>query len=76
MGDVLDVGANNAAIPMLPMMTPGGPLVIMAEVVLNKTGFTGKPITVATDTPAEQAAKVLDHLYKSFSPNVLGLPGI
>jgi len=75
MGDVLDVGANNAAIPMLPMMTPGGPLVIMAEVVLNKTGFTGKPITLETDTPAEQAAKVLDHLYKSFAPNMLGLPG-
>jgi hypothetical protein len=72
---VLDVGANNAAIPMLPMMTPGGPLVIMAEVVLNKTGFTGKPITLETDTAAEQATKVLDHLYKSYSPNILGLPG-
>jgi hypothetical protein len=74
-GDVFDVDANNAAIPMLPMMTPGGPLVIMAEVVLNKTGFTGKPITLETDTPAEQATKVLDHLYKSFAPNLLGLPG-
>ncbi len=74
-GDVLDVGANNAAVPMLPAMMPGGPLVIMAEVVLNKTGFTGKPITLETDTPAEQATKVLDHLYKSFAPNIVLLPG-
>lgn len=74
-GDVLDVGANHAAIPLLPMMTPGGPLVILGEVVLNKTGFTGKPITLDTDTPAQQATKVMDYLYKAFMPNVLGLPG-
>jgi hypothetical protein len=74
-GDVLDVGANHAAIPLLPMMTPGGPLVIVGEVVLNKTGFTGKPITLDTDTPAQQAAKVMDYLYKAFMPNVIGLPG-
>ncbi len=36
---------------------------------------TGKPITLDTDTPAEQATKVLDHLYKAFAPNILGLPG-
>ena len=74
-GDVLDVGANHAAIPLLPMMTPGGPLVIVGEVVLNKTGFTGKPITLDTDTPEQQATKVMDYLYKAFMPNVIGLPG-
>jgi hypothetical protein len=74
-GDVLDVGANHAAIPLLPMMTPGGPLVILGEVILNKTSFTGKPITLETDTPTEQATKVMDYLYKAFAPNILGLPG-
>ena len=74
-GDVLDVGQNHSAIPLLPMMTPGGPLVMLGEVVLNKTGFTGKPITLETDTPAQQAVKVMDYLYKSFMPNVIGLPG-
>lgn len=74
-GDVLDVGANHAAVPMLPMMTPGGPLVILGEIVLNKTGFTGKPITLETDTPAQQTTKVMDYLFKAFAPNVLGLPG-
>jgi len=74
-GDVFDVGANNAAVPIPPMMMPGGPLAIMAEIVLNRTSFTDKPIRLETDTPAEQAAKVLDHLYKSFAPNLLGLPG-
>jgi len=74
-GDVLDVGANHAAVPMLPMMTPGGPLVILGEIVLNKTGFTGKPITLETDTALQQTTKVMDYLYKAFAPNVLGLPG-
>lgn len=74
-GDVFDVGSNHAAIPMLPMMNPGGPLAIIAEIVLNKTGFTGKPITLETDTVMQQTAKVMDYLYKSMMPNVLGLPG-
>lgn len=74
-GDVLDVGSNHSAIPLLPMMTPGGPLVMLGEVLLNKTGFTGKPITLETDTAAQQVVKVMDYLYKAFMPNVLGLPG-
>jgi hypothetical protein len=74
-GDVLDVGSNHAAIPLLPSMTPGGPLVMIAEVVLNKQGFTGREITLETDTSSERATKVLDYLYKAFMPNILGLPG-
>jgi hypothetical protein len=74
-GDVFDLGAGHSAVPLLPMMTPGGPLAIIAEVVLNKTQFTGKPITLDTDTGTQKAAKVLDYLYKAFVPNILGLPG-
>jgi hypothetical protein len=74
-GDVFDVGAGHSAIPVLPGMMPGGPLVLAGEVVLNKSAFTGKSITLETDTGTQQAAKVADYLYKAFAPNILGLPG-
>lgn len=74
-GDVFDVGAGQAAVPVLPGMMPGGPLVLFGEVVFNKSAFTGKPITLDTDTPMQKAEKVADHLYKAFAPNILGLPG-
>lgn len=74
-GDVFDVGAGHSAVPMLPGLTPGGPLVLAGELVLNKSAFTGKAITLETDTGAQQAGKVFDYLYKAFAPNLLGLPG-
>lgn len=74
-GDVFDVGQSHAAIPLLPSMTPGGPLMVMAELALDRTQFTGKQITKDTDSWDEQAAKVLDHLYKAFAPNIILLPG-
>lgn len=74
-GDVLDVGQSHSAIPLLPGMTPGGPIALMMEFALDKVGFTGKGITLETDTPAEAAAKTLDWLYKAFAPNIAILPG-
>ena len=74
-GDVLDVGQGHSAVPVLPGLQPGGPLVLAGELVLNRSAFTGKPITLDTDTAPQQAAKVADYLYKAFAPNVLGLPG-
>lgn len=74
-GDVFDMGQSHAAIPLLPSMTPGGPLAVIAELALNGSQFTGKDITLATDTPLEKAAKVADHLYKAFAPNIGFLPG-
>lgn len=74
-GDVFDIGAGHSAVPLLPSMTPGGPLALMGELVLNKQQFTGKPIVLETDTAMQKAAKVLDYLYKAFMPNLLGLPG-
>lgn len=74
LGDVVDIGEGHAAIPMLPTMYPGGPLATIGELVLNKSMFTGKDIVKETDTPAQQAGKVADYLYKSFAPNVIGLP--
>lgn len=74
-GDIFDTGQNHAAIPLLPFAVPGGPLSVMSELVANKSQFTGKAITKETDTPAEKAAKVVDHLYKAFAPNIIILPG-
>lgn len=74
-GDVFDVGQGHSAVPILPGLQPGGPMALAAEVVVNRSMFTGKPITLDTDTPAQQAVKVGDYLYKAFAPNILGLPG-
>ncbi len=74
-GDVFDVGAGHSAVPMLPGMMPGGPLAMMGEIVLNKSAFTGKSITLETDTTTQKVAKMADYLWKAFAPNILGLPG-
>jgi N12 class adenine-specific DNA methylase len=74
-GDIFDTGATHAALPILPSMQPGGPLMLFAEIALNKQGFTGKSITLDTDTPVEQAQKFADYLYKAFAPNIAVLPG-
>lgn len=74
-GDVFDIGQNHAALPLLPVVIPGGPLAVVAELVANRSQFTGRAITLETDTPAEQAEKVADHIYKAFAPNIVILPG-
>ena len=74
-GDVVDVGQGHSAIPVLPGLQPGGPLMVLAELLLNRTAFTGKPVTLDTDTSAQQVGKVLDHLYKAMMPNVVFVPG-
>ena len=74
-GDIVDTGATQAALPVPPGLMPGGPLVILGEVLMNKSAFTGKPIVLGTDTPTEVASKVFSHLYKGFAPNLPGLPG-
>ena len=74
-GDVADVGAGHAAMPILPMLMPGGPLALMSEIYQNNSMFTGKPITLETDTGLEKTGKILDYLWKAFAPNLLGVPG-
>jgi hypothetical protein len=73
-GDVLDIGQSHAAVPLLPGMTPGGPLAVMMEIIINKSQFTGRDLRLETDTTVEGAQKVADHLYKAFAPNVILLP--
>jgi N12 class adenine-specific DNA methylase len=74
-GDIFDIGQNHAAVPILPFAVPGGPLALLSELISNKSQFTGKAITLETDTPLEKASKVADHLYKAFAPNIVILPG-
>ncbi len=74
-GDIVDTGSTQAALPVPPGLMPGGPLVILGEVLMNKSAFTGKAIVLETDTPTEVASKVFSHLYKGFVPNLPGLPG-
>lgn len=74
MGDIVDLGQTHSAVPILPMALPGGPLAVLAELIANKSQFTGRELTLETDTGMEKAGKVADHLYKAFAPNLIGLP--
>ena len=74
-GDVADVGAGHSAVPVLPSLVPGGPVALMFELYNNNSMFTGKPITLETDTGLEKTGKVIDYLWKAFAPNLLGVPG-
>src|SRR3546814_12963601 len=74
-GDVFDLGQGHAALPIPPALMPGGPLALIGEIIANRSMFTGRPITLETDTAAEQARKLLDYVYKAFAPHVTGLPG-
>ena len=70
-GDVVDYGQDKSALPLIPQpLMPGGPLIIAAEFLVNKSAFTGKELTKETDTWVEKAAKVGGHFYKGFAPNV------
>lgn len=73
-GDVLDLGQGHAALPIPPSLMPGGPAAVFAEVVFNRSMFTGKAITLETDTGSERLGKVLDHLWKAAMPNIIGVP--
>jgi hypothetical protein len=74
-GDVIDFGQHEPAVPIPASLFPGGPLIMLAEVALNKQAFNGKPITLETDTPAEKAKKFRDYLLQSALPNLPFLPG-
>ncbi|MGH9971851.1 MAG: hypothetical protein ACREBG_29225, partial [Pyrinomonadaceae bacterium] len=73
-GDFFDVGQTHAVLPILPSSVPGGPLALVAELLTNKSQFTGQPIVKDTDTPLEVAQKVVDYIYKSFAPNAPWIP--
>lgn len=73
-GDIIDFGQHDPAIPIPAPLFPGGPLVILSEIILNKKAFDAKAITLETDTPLEKGEKFLKYLVQSVEPNLLGLP--
>lgn len=75
LGDIVDFGQQNSAIPIPPMLMPGGPAVMIGEVVANRSLFTNRDITMQTDTLAEKYGKVSDYLWKSAMPNAPWVPG-
>jgi N12 class adenine-specific DNA methylase len=75
-GDVLDVGQTPSAVPVPPATLPGGPLIVLGEIVFNKSAFTKQEISNRDiDTVWEQVEKAGAHLWKAFAPNIVGLPG-
>jgi len=74
-GDIFDLGQTHSAVPVLPFAIPGGPLAVMAELIANRSQFTGRDINKETDTGFETATKVFDHLFKALAPNIVFLPG-
>ncbi|HEY4372536.1 MAG TPA: hypothetical protein VGN52_11485 [Burkholderiales bacterium] len=69
-GDMFDITGSKGAVPLPQWLSVGGPLALMAELATNRDSFTGKDITLQTDTSAEAAEKVTDHLFKFIAPNV------
>lgn len=70
-GDVFDLQGD------LPSwMQIGGPLMIGAELFLNRSAFTGKEIfNDKTDDIWDRTGKRVDHLYKSWMPSAAWVPG-
>lgn len=69
-GDIMDLMGSHSSLPIPQWLSIGGPVSYFAEFFLNKSSFTGKPITLETDTASEKAVKVFDHLFKFLAPNL------
>lgn len=73
-GDVFDLHQSQAALPVPSWLSISGPLSALAELFLNKSTFTGKPIVEEHDSTAQKVLKVADWQFKFWSPN-LPVPG-
>jgi hypothetical protein len=69
-GDVMDTTGSNSAVPLPSWLSMGGPLAMVMEVVSNRSMFTGRPIVFESDTIAEKVAKIADHQFKFWAPNL------
>ena len=75
-GDVFDMSQSQGAIPVPAWLQFGGPLMIAAELMLNKQAFTGKQIyNPKTDTGWEQTGEVGGFLWRSWMPSAPWIPG-
>ena len=69
-GDIVDAYQSQGAIPLPSWLGMGGPLAMFAEFGLNKSMFTGRPLVNESDSMPEKILKVVDYLYKFWTPNV------
>jgi hypothetical protein len=70
-GDIFDTNQSQGAIQVPAPLQFGGPLMLGAELALNKQAFTGKPIVNdKTDDIWDRAAKIADWAWKSWMPGV------
>ncbi|WJI48224.1 hypothetical protein NL532_23975 [Mesorhizobium sp. C120A] len=74
-GDIFDTNQGSSALPIPAPLQFGGPLMLAFELALNKSGFTGDPITNdLTDTWFDKSSKVGDYLWKSWLPSAAWVP--
>jgi hypothetical protein len=74
-GDVFDMSQGNAVGPVPAWMQPGGPLMLAAELVLNRSSFTGQDIVnPMTDSGSDKAVKVGEYLWRSWMPSAAWIP--
>ncbi|MFZ5474178.1 MAG: hypothetical protein ACOZBV_09610 [Pseudomonadota bacterium] len=69
-GDIVDTDQGHGVFPVPPMLNPGGPVAMLFELLLNKSGFTGKELVKNTDTAGEKVVKMADYVFKGFAPNL------
>jgi len=75
-GDVFDMAQSQGAIPVPAWLQFGGPIMMAAELFLNKQSFTGKEIyNPKTDTGLEQAQAVGGFAWRSWMPSAPWIPG-
>lgn len=74
-GDVFDTNQGSSAVPIPAPLQFGGPLMLAFELALNKSGFTGEPITNdLTDNWWDKTSKVGDYLWKAWLPSAAWVP--
>jgi len=75
-GDVFDTNQSNGAIPVPAWLQFGGPLMIAAELSLNKQAFTGQEIVnKKTDEWDDIIEKDAMYLWRSWMPSAPWVPG-
>ena len=74
-GDVFDTNQGQSPVPIPAPFQFSGPIMLAAELALNKQAFTGKEIVNRdTDTGLEQTAKVAGWAWRSWMPAAPYIP--
>jgi N12 class adenine-specific DNA methylase len=76
LGDIFEVrGESSNTLPLPGFMYPSGVIVLMGELMTNRSLFSGRDIWQETDTGMEASSKMFNHIYKGMAPNLPLLPG-